>query len=237
MAMGPFPAQRTERTGFGVARSWDYQGVTVTVETMRRLVRDALLDEQKLPIRKLAEEIIAGIHGKDYLSEVAAIYYYALTNLRYTRDPVHVELVQGPGTTLRPGKADRAAGRRGGQEDCESIAIAIAALAMAIGNPCEYVTISTQPNAGFHHVFVVVTLPDGLRVVCDPVPGPDVQAMLDSTVSHQVWKIEPVRVPGRPGWGVAGFEGQPRHAGLGNVFDISQPQVGQGCPHLGGRFL
>lgn len=150
-----------------------------------------------MAIRRLAERIIAGVYAKDYLSEVAAIYFWVLVNLRYVRDPAHIELVQSPLQVLQPTPEDRAAGRSAAQEDCETMSSTLAALCMSIGNKAEFVTISTQKGVGFHHVFCVVTMPTGERLVLDPVGGPMVGPMLRSVVQHQVWPIEPVRVPGR----------------------------------------
>jgi len=194
-AIGLPPGQATDRGGY--VRAWDYEGVEFTIDTMRRLVRDSLVKEQSMAIRRLAERIIAGVYAKDYLSEVAAIYFWVLVNLRYVRDPAHIELVQSPLQVLQPTPEDRAAGRSAAQEDCETMSSTLAALCMSIGNKAEFVTISTQKGVGFHHVFCVVTMPTGERLVLDPVGGPMVGPMLRSVVQHQVWPIEPVRVPGR----------------------------------------
>lgn len=190
----------TQYSTSGVMRAWDYKGVTYTVNEMRRLVRDALTKEQSLAVRRLAERIIAGVPGKDYLSEVAALYYWVLVNLRYTRDPAHIELLTSPLQVLQPGPADIAAGRRAAQEDCETFSVVMAALCMSIGNTAEFETISTQAGVGFHHVFCVVRLPTGERVVVDQVAGPNVNEMLRSIVTHQSWPIEPIRLPGRGGF-------------------------------------
>jgi len=196
-AIGLPPPQVTPQ---GTVRAWDYQGVEFTIDTMRRLVRDSLVKEQSMAIRRLAERIIAGVYAKDYLSEVAAIYYWVLVNLRYVRDPAHIELVQSPLQVLQPTPQDRAAGRSAAQEDCETQATTLAALCMSIGNSAEFVTISTQRGVGYHHVFCVVRLPDGQKLVLDPVPGAEVTPMLRSVVAHQAWPVEPVRVPGRSGF-------------------------------------
>lgn len=207
-----FSAPPVSTSPFGVAQSRDYDGVPKTIGDMRSMVADALLREQSIPLRKLCEEITARVRPKDYLSEVAAIYYWVLANVRYVRDPVHVEFVQHPLVLLQPQAWDRAAGRRGRADDCEALSTTLAAMVMCIGNAAQFVTVSTQPGQGFHHVFATATMPDGMRVVLDPVPGPAVNRMLASVKSYQIWPIEPVRMAGRPGWGVAGG---PAMAGVG----------------------
>lgn len=198
-----------------------YQGVAYTIDTMRTMVRDALLREQSMPLLRLRDEILAQVRPKDYRSEIAAIYYWCMVNIAYRRDPVHVEKVQNPLVVLSKTPADAAAGRRARQEDCESICNAIAALVMSAGTPCSYITIATTPppkkgqKPAHHHVFTVARLPNGigpdkkpqtLRLVLDPVAGPAVSSMLARTTDWKEWLIEPVRFQGRPGWGVAGME-------------------------------
>jgi len=176
-----------------------YDGVEYTINDMRKLVQDALTREQAPELRKLVESIVAQVDPKDYLSEVAAIYYYVLKNVRYTRDPKHIELVQHPYLSLQPQAWDRAAGRRGSQIDCDELACVIAAMIMVVGNSAEFVTISTSHAQGFHHVFCVAKTQDGQRIVLDPVPGPFTTEMIQQTVRYQAWPIEPVRNARRGG--------------------------------------
>jgi hypothetical protein len=180
--------------------SREYDGVPYTIDDMRRLVRDALTREQSPELRRLVESIIAQVEAKDYLSEIAAIYYYVLKNVRYVRDPLHTEYTQHPYLVLQPETWDRADGRRGRQVDCEEMATTLAAMVMAIGNTAEFVTITTDASRGFHHVFTVVKVGDGRRIVLDPVPGPNTTEMIHSIARYQAWPIEPVRRPSVAGW-------------------------------------
>lgn len=189
-------------TPYGAVTNVPYDGVPLTIEDMRRMVRDAITREGSPALRKLVEEITAQIRAKDRISEVAAIYYWCMKNIRYLFDPVHVEYLTNPLMVLQPTASDRLAGRRAKQEDCEAISTTIAAMAMSIGVPCEFVTIAMN-GGGFHHVFTVANV-KGVKLVLDPVAGPDVKEMLRKTVKHQVWPIEPVRVEGQSGWGVMG---------------------------------
>lgn len=228
---GPYLPQQTAQYGGLPYRNDEYQGVEFTINDMRRMVRDALLREQQAPMRKLCEEITAQVNGKDYLSEVAALYYYVLKNVRYMRDPIHVEYVQHPLVLLQPEAADRAAGRRGRQDDCEAQATALAALCMCIGSPCEFVTVSTKMGAPYHHVFTVCHV-QGIKVCLDPIPGAHVGRMLQSVKRHQVWPIEPIRFPDSAnGWGVAN-DVSPEESALGwTVADA--PAVEADGPPLG----
>lgn len=208
---GTYPTSAS--TPYGTVSTDDYQGVEYTIDKMRSMVQKSLTREGSVPLRRLVESITAKLDGKDYVSEIAAIYYWSLTNIRYMRDPRHIEWVQSPLLVLQPETWDAAAGRRGRQVDCEELAATLAAMMMQAGNKAEFVTITTDVRIGFHHVFVAVSPNEGgPRMVCDPVPGPEVTDMLKATQKHQVWPCEPVRYPGRNGWGVAGGQG---------TFDVS----------------
>lgn len=214
------PAATSQLTQYGQVTTVPYDGVPLTINDMRKMVKNAITREGSPAMRRLVEEIVAQVRPKDYVSEVAAIYYWVMKNVRYLRDPVHVEYVTSPTMVLQPLPADRAAGRRAKQEDCEAIATTLAAMIMSIGVPAEFVTISMNPNGGFHHVFTVANV-KGMKLVLDPVPGPDVQEMLKRTVKHQAWPIEPVRVEGQAGWGVAGnfdVAHGPAFEGIGRPF-------------------
>lgn len=199
-----FISVKPDPFGGGFARMWEYGGVEFTIDKMRKMVFEALTWEQDGLIRKHVETIIAAVRPKDYLSEVAAIYYYCLKNIRYTRDPMHVEFVTSPLKLLVKNPWDAQAGRSAGQEDCEAISTAIATAVISIGNPAEFVTITTKTFGGFHHVFCVTTLPDGRKAVLDPIPGPYTNAMLKAVKRWQRWPVEPVRSANSPSWGVAG---------------------------------
>jgi hypothetical protein len=81
-----------------------YRGVDHTVETMvrlakgnvdpRQMVGQALQDERSIPVRRHTEQIIGNIRPKDYTSEVIAIGKWWGNAGRYTRDPVHVEMLR-----------------------------------------------------------------------------------------------------------------------------------------------
>lgn len=189
----------------GVARTWDYQGVDFTIDRMRKMIYQSLMTEQEGLLRKYAENIVARVNPKDYLSEIAALYYFCLVHSAYRRDPVHQERLTSPLMMLQPQPFDRAAGRKARSEDCESVATLISSLCNSMGTPTEFCTISTQAyNGPFHHVFCVAKNA-GKRIVLDPIPGPETIPMLQSVKRFQLWPCEPVRYSSsNGGWGIAG---------------------------------
>lgn len=196
-----------------IVNSFAYQGVPYTVDRMRKLTLGALRWEQSLPLRQLAEDILAKVRAKDPVSEVAATHYWMIANWRYVLDPQHVELLKSPLISLAKRPSDIAAGRRANQGDCDEGAEAEAALNMVTGKKASFFTISTVRGRDHHHVFTGIEIPSipGLTLIVDPIPGPNTTSMLRSVVSWKKWPVEPLRLPGG-GWGVAG---RPQFEGVG----------------------
>jgi transglutaminase-like putative cysteine protease len=99
-----------------------------------------------LPIRNLAEAIVADIPNKDYAGEIAAIQKYVRDNIRYTRDPVTTETLKTPEELL--------ISRQG---DCDDQATLVAAIAMTIGFPVRFIAIGYIPGE-YEHVYAEVKL-------------------------------------------------------------------------------
>lgn len=199
----PTRPQTTKEQGGGLQSIQEYQGVPYTIDRMRDMVYKSLTSEQSGQFRQLTESIVSGVRSKDYLSEIAAVYYYALVNMRYLKDPVHVERLSDARVVNSPQPWDRMNGRRARNEDCDSYAINISSLCNSMGASTDFVTVSTRPDMVQHHVFTAAKH-NNARLVLDPIAGPDVSDMLRAVTKFVVYPVEPVRFPGRPGWGVAG---------------------------------
>ena len=143
-----------------------YRGTAATIEKMHLLTRLAVegvgpsgTDDDR--VLRLAREIVQPVAAKDYRGEVAAIFLWCQTNLRYVRDPWTpggVERLQHPAVTLFES--------RGG--DCDELAPAFSALCASIGAPWAFETVGVdplQPNE-FLHVYSLVHV-DGEWVAAD----------------------------------------------------------------------
>lgn len=96
-----------------------YRGTDHTVATMIRLakgyvdprdmVRDALVGERSIPVRRHTEQIIHNLRPKDYASEIIAICRWWGNAGRYTRDPLHVEMLRSPDRLIADANAGRLA--------------------------------------------------------------------------------------------------------------------------------
>jgi transglutaminase-like putative cysteine protease len=158
-------------------RAIPYRGTEQTIAEMRRL---ALAAQTDWPLRRLVERICRGLEAKDYLSELAALYYFVCRHIRYQRDPLTVELVKTPMATLRTGVGD-----------CDDIATLLAAMALLCGSDARLVTASFKRRGPFTHVFCEALDPKTKRwVTLDPVAGPQAGQMLRRIREYKVHVID-----------------------------------------------
>jgi hypothetical protein len=141
-------------------------------------------------VRRYAESIVRRVYPKDYLSELAALYYATAATVRYTRDPANAEFVQHPAIVLR---------HRAG--DCDDMAIVqrsalgavpdrYGALVGSVGNHADYVTCGfnrKRPNK-HTHVFLRVYVPSIRKyVIMDPVAGPATRQMIRRCAGYRAY--------------------------------------------------
>ena len=175
-------AQGVWRSGIQ-AHSVPYTGIRPTVDLMHRLA-DAQAHSPQ--VRGTAESITRSLYGKDYLSELAALYYWTCDprNTRYMRDPARVELVKDPTVAISTG-----------QIDCDeyktllhSMASArqatyLAGLSSTAGNVETDTALAGYGNEPvLSHTFARAKDPRGSNrwVIMDPVAGPLTGRMLKS---------------------------------------------------------
>lgn len=77
--------------------------------------------------------------------EIEAIYKFLSKHVRYTKDPVNVELLQDPLLTLAWGTGD-----------CDDISVLAASMAESIGLPTRFVLYSSKNATLPHHVFTEI---------------------------------------------------------------------------------
>lgn len=176
-----------------------YRGTDHTVSTMirlakgnvdpRNLVQGALNGERNLLVRRHTEQIIGNIRPKDYSSEIIAIGKWWGNAGRYTRDPLHVEMLRTPERMI----SDAAAGKLA--MDCDEFALAIGAGCLSIGAPIQFVTVGFQPRRPgqpkIHtHVFVRAQDPrTKIWWVLDPVAGRRTKQMLNRVKQYTIFDV------------------------------------------------
>lgn len=165
-----------------------YRGTDHTVRKMIELARGAR-GEKSIYVRRHAEQIIQNIRPKAYQSECAAIGKWWGNNGRYTRDPVHVELIKDPERMI----SDAAQGRL--VCDCDEFALGIGTCCLVIGAEVEFVTVGFEPRPfGFPkrhtHVFCRAKDPSSkIWWVLDPVAGRRTMPMLSRVKQYSFFPV------------------------------------------------
>jgi hypothetical protein len=126
-------------------------GTSFTIDKMFGLVARGKVNPD---IIGLARVIVNGTSRKDYYSEARSIFEWVKKNIRYTRDPRNVELLQAPDVTIRLGHAD-----------CDDQAILINALAEAVGMQTGFETVRANADVPdeFSHVYSILRTDKGWR--------------------------------------------------------------------------
>jgi hypothetical protein len=177
-----------------------YRGTDHTVAVMiqlakglvdpRVMVQSALDGERSARFRRHTEQIINNLRPKDYTSEVVAISRWWGNAARYTRDPLHIELIRSPGRLLD----DALAGRL--LSDCDDIAVAIATSCMVIGARAQFVTVGFKPQMRGQpkvhtHVFARAQDPKSkVWWVLDPVAGRKTGDMLGRVKQYTIFEVD-----------------------------------------------
>jgi len=120
-------------------------GTDATVKEMEKMIRDGVKDPL---IRETAIGIVRGLPGKDYLGEIFRIYNWVKQNVRFTRDPVSLELLQSAMRTLKEKVGD-----------CDDYTVLLSTLLQALGHATRIKTIATRAGE-YHHVYPEVKYRD-----------------------------------------------------------------------------
>jgi hypothetical protein len=156
----------------------------------RLMVQNALQGERSTAFRRHTEQIVNNLRPKDYTSEIIAISRWWGNAGRYTRDPLHVELIRSPDRLL----ADALAGKL--LIDCDDVATAIATSCMTIGARAQFVTVGFKPRESgapktHTHVFCRAQDPKSkVWWVLDPVAGRKTGDMLRRVKQYSIFDID-----------------------------------------------
>jgi transglutaminase-like putative cysteine protease len=120
-------------------------GTRETLKLMRSLVR---LYKSNPYIRDFAGNLVKGLPGKAWFSEIRAIFSYVQTNIRYTQDINGVETLQTPTATLGLGYGD-----------CDDMCTLLCSLLEAVGHPTAFIAVGFEPGE-YEHVYVLTMAGD-----------------------------------------------------------------------------
>lgn len=172
---GPPPPVRLSR----------FTGSPDTLNKMREQAWGAR-GEQSMRVRAVTEDMVSGVRGKDYLSEILAIRNFGMTHLRYLNDPLHVELIKDPERIIDEVQTNGVA-----LVDCDEIAEILATMLMQLGRLAEFVVVGFGAKGDYSHVFARCKEPkSGQWIVCDPVAGSDERTMLSRVTTYEIWSLD-----------------------------------------------
>ncbi len=159
-----------------------YAGSPHSMAAMKQMARAGEVHPQ---IRRWSVSVVRGVTPKDYLSEVAALYYDVCRQVRYTKDPAHTELVNHPAVTLaqKAGDCDDQTDLiRAGMGALRGSQAALGAGLGSVGHEVEFTAVGFRERGGpdpYSHVFLRFRDPkSGEWAVVDPVAGPKTSQMI-----------------------------------------------------------
>ncbi len=115
-------------------------GTSVTLNHMVKLARDGAKDPIVI---QTAHALVANLPQYDRLGEIKALHAFVRDAIRYTNDPLDVELLRTPRAMLEMKSGD-----------CDDKAILLAALLRAIGRPSRFVALAMNKSDLYSHVLV-----------------------------------------------------------------------------------
>lgn len=166
-----------------------YRGTDHTVAKMVQLVRGDR-GERSIKVRRHTEQLIGNVRPKDYVSEYIAICRWWGNAGRYTRDPLHVEMLRDPERLVDDAMLGKLA------MDCDEYAIAIGCGCLVVGGRIQFVTVGFQPRLPGQpkvhtHVFVRAQDPKTKRwFVLDPVAGRRTANMLKRVKQFTIFEVD-----------------------------------------------
>ena len=133
-------------------RRWIAPGGLGTRQTLRAMQDLVTRAKRDCRLRPHIGNILRECPGRDYYCYAKALYEFCRDKVRYTYDPVGVELLEEPLLIITQSRI----------ADCDSICVTLAALYEAIGLAAQFVTIQGDPAGRpgeWTHVYVRVLVP------------------------------------------------------------------------------
>jgi transglutaminase-like putative cysteine protease len=119
-------------------------GTAATLKTMKRLSRDGAKDPGVIQV---ASELVKFLPQYDRVAEVSVLHAFVRDSIRYTNDPIDLELVRTPKAILEMGVGD-----------CDDKSTLLSCLLRCIGRPSRFVAVQLEGLGGYSHVYVETPL-------------------------------------------------------------------------------
>ena len=111
---------------------------------MKRLAREGAKDPGVIQV---ASSLVRGLPQYDRVGEICALHGFVRDSIRYTNDPIDVELVRTPRAILEMEVGD-----------CDDKSILLACLLRCIGRHARFIAIQMEGQGGYSHVYVETPL-------------------------------------------------------------------------------
>jgi transglutaminase-like putative cysteine protease len=117
-------------------------GAPGTAQTLATMVQLAKAGAKDPGVIQLASSLVRNVPQYDRVGEVVALHGFVRDCIRYTNDPIDLELVRDPRTILEMGVGD-----------CDDKSILLIALLRCIGRPGRFVAVQLRGLSGYSHVY------------------------------------------------------------------------------------
>lgn len=115
-------------------------GTAQTLKAMAKLARDGAKDAGVIQV---ASNLVRNVDQYDRAGEIRALHGFVRDSIRYTNDPIDLELIRTPRAILEMGVGD-----------CDDKSILLSSLLRCIGRPSRFVAIDFGQGGGYSHVYV-----------------------------------------------------------------------------------
>ena len=162
-----------------------FRGAPDTIRAMIAAVQGPR-GEQSMVVRHAVDELLRGMHPKNYLGEIVAVRNWVAEKVRYANDPLHVELVKDPQRLV-----EEVVERGHAVGDCDDMASLIGTMGLQIGRIAQICAVGFGAPGKYSHVFARIQEPKTKTwIVCDPVAGTRERAMLSRIATYEVWSLD-----------------------------------------------
>lgn len=140
-------------------------GTRTTLAEMSRLAADGARDPRVIAA---AHSLVRSLPERDDVTTMTRMLADVRRRMRYTRDPLDVELVKAPGVLIEESESSPSGKFVG---DCDDASVLLAALLGCVGIPSKFVAVPADPSrpGEWSHVYVAARAEDGRWVPLDPI--------------------------------------------------------------------
>lgn len=120
------------------------EGAAGTRETLKIMRDEVIKDLWRIDLRDRIQRLVYDIPPKDYVLEIATVFNFVRSRVRYALDVWSIETIQAPHVTLQNGYGD-----------CDDHCVLLACALMLIGHQCAFCALGFEEPGSYSHVIVL----------------------------------------------------------------------------------